>query len=136
MAPHTINRAALVVIAPAVLVAGILSVTIIFTIVGLPLLALTLPTLVLALLGGVSAGPPSEVRPALPWLLGAFAVLLVGGVAVSAVFGGNDLDQPEEAVIGAVLAAWGVVAGVLAVRARAHAAAGRTGQPTANLSMT
>jgi hypothetical protein len=74
------------------------------------------------------------VRSALPWTLGAFAVLLVGGVAVSAVFGGNDLDQPEEVVIGLVLAVWGVVAGVLAVRA--HAVAGRTRQPTANLSTT
>jgi hypothetical protein len=131
MTPRAINRAALVVVLPAVLVGGLLTLAFVTAVVGLPLLALTVPALVLALVGGISAGAPAEVKPALPWLLGGLALLLLGGVAAVAAFGGNDLDQPEELVIGAGFALWGVGTAYLAFRAR-----GAAGQPTSNRRAT
>lgn len=131
MTPRAINRAALVVVLPAVLVGGLLTLAFVTAVVGLPLLALTVAALVLAATGGTSADRPAEVKPALPWLLGGLAAVLLGGLAAVAAFGGNDLDQPEELVFGALFALWGLGAAYLAFRAR-----GAVGQPTSNRRAT
>lgn len=118
MTVRTVNRVALALVAPAVAVGLVLTVTILLAFVGVPVLAVSLPALVLAVMGGVGGARRPTIHRGLPWALGAFALALVLAVGTAATFARDDVDQPEEVVLLVALLAWAAAGAAVALRAR------------------